>query len=74
MIAYWGTPGQPPLASTGREAATALPGFPSAAEVADRYARRSSRDLSGIGYYVAFALWKLACISEASTSATRPTR
>lgn len=64
MIAYWGTPGQPPLAGTGREAATALPGFPSAAEVADRYARRSGRDLAGIGYYVAFALWKLACISE----------
>lgn len=64
MIAYWGRPGEPPVAGTGREAATALPGFPTQDQVADLYASRSGRDLTGIGYYVAFALWKLACISE----------
>lgn len=64
MIAYWGRPGEPPVAGTGLQAATALPGFPTPAQVADRYASRSGRDLTDIGYYVAFALWKLACISE----------
>jgi aminoglycoside phosphotransferase (APT) family kinase protein len=44
--------------------ATGLPGFPSRSEIADRYAARSGRDLSGIGFYVAFAYWKLACILE----------
>ena len=47
-----------------QSAATALPGFPSRADVAARYAAASGRDLSHIGYYVAFAYWKLACILE----------
>jgi aminoglycoside phosphotransferase (APT) family kinase protein len=50
--------------ATAQLAATALPGFPSRAEVADRYATRSGRDLSQLGFYVAFAYWKLACILE----------
>jgi aminoglycoside phosphotransferase (APT) family kinase protein len=56
---------QPGAEPAGREiAATALPGFPSRAELADRYAARSGRDISGLGFYVAFAHWKLACILE----------
>ena len=30
----------------------------------ERYARRSKRDLSKIDFYVAFSLWKSACIIE----------
>ena len=43
---------------------TVLPGFPNRKEVADRYAGRSGRDLSGLDFYVAFGYWKLACIIE----------
>ncbi|HEY5664767.1 MAG TPA: phosphotransferase family protein [Ilumatobacter sp.] len=43
---------------------TSLPGFMSYAEVVDRYARRTGRDVSGIDYYVAFSSWRLAVISE----------
>ena len=43
---------------------TVLSGFPSRKEVADRYAERSGRDLSGLDFYVAFGYWKLACIVE----------
>ena len=43
---------------------TALRGFPNRKEVADRYAERSGRDLSGLDFYVAFGYWKLACICE----------
>jgi aminoglycoside phosphotransferase (APT) family kinase protein len=51
--------------STGASvAATALPGFPSRAELAARYAARSGRDLADINFYLAFAHWKLACIME----------
>jgi aminoglycoside phosphotransferase (APT) family kinase protein len=72
LMAYWSDhavaemAGAPPwtAGATGQLAATALPGFPSRAEVADRYAARSGRDLSKLGFYVAFAYWKLACILE----------
>jgi len=56
--------GDVPGGATGQLAATALPGFPSRAEVAERYAARSGRDLSELGFYVAFAYWKLSCIME----------
>jgi aminoglycoside phosphotransferase (APT) family kinase protein len=49
---------------TPQLAATALPGFPSRAELAARYAERSGRDLADLGFYLAFAYWKLACILE----------
>jgi len=71
LMAYWSDhavaemAGAPPDAgATAQLAATALPGFPGRAEVADRYAARSGRDLTELGFYVAFAYWKLACILE----------
>ncbi len=39
-------------------------GFPPYAAVLERYARNTGRDLSGIGYYIAFGCWRLAVISE----------
>lgn len=43
---------------------TAAGGFPPYAELVERYARRTGRDVSNIGYYVAFGAWRLAVISE----------
>ncbi len=45
-------------------APTAQPGFLSRAQVLDRYAAASGRDLRQIDYYTAFGYWKLACIVE----------
>lgn len=39
-------------------------GFASAAELADDYQRLTGHDTSDVPYYVGFALWRLACISE----------
>jgi aminoglycoside phosphotransferase (APT) family kinase protein len=39
-------------------------GYPTRAEIAERYARRTSRDLSTLGWYVALAQWKLAALYE----------
>lgn len=39
-------------------------GFLAYADVVERYARRTGRDVSGIGYYLAFGCWRLAVISE----------
>ena len=39
-------------------------GFPSYADIVERYARRTGRDVGCIAYYVAFGCWRLAVISE----------
>ena len=43
---------------------TVKSGFATYAELLERYAARTGRDLSGIDYYVAFSCWRLAVISE----------
>jgi aminoglycoside phosphotransferase (APT) family kinase protein len=62
LMVYWSEPGEetPPLLV----APTTLAGFPSRAEMRDRYAARSGRDLADLDFYVAFGYWKLACIIE----------
>jgi aminoglycoside phosphotransferase (APT) family kinase protein len=58
---YWADPGtgsRRPNDPSGAE------GFPTYADLLERYARRTGRDLSGIDYYVAFQSWRLAVISE----------
>jgi aminoglycoside phosphotransferase (APT) family kinase protein len=62
LLVYWGEEGDElmPL----MQPATAAEGFPSRDEVRNRYAERSGRDLSGIDFYVALGLWKLAIILE----------
>ncbi|MEM8620967.1 MAG: phosphotransferase family protein [Actinomycetota bacterium] len=59
---YWTGPGDADSAWTG--AATTPTGFWDRWQLAERYAEVSGRDLSQLGYYVAFAYWKLACILE----------
>jgi aminoglycoside phosphotransferase (APT) family kinase protein len=41
-----------------------MPGFATRGELVARYAERTARELPQLGYYVAFAYWKLACILE----------
>ena len=40
-----------------------LPGFPDREWITERYASGSGQDVSDIGFYVAFAYWRGACIS-----------
>ena len=58
---YW-YDGDPSLARANDP--TSAGGFPVYADLLERYARRTGRDLSGIGYYIAFGCWRLAVISE----------
>jgi aminoglycoside phosphotransferase (APT) family kinase protein len=44
---------------------TGQPGFASRAELIDRYAQRSGRDVSGLDWYQALAFWKAAVFCEA---------
>lgn len=56
----WTEPGDPIPFRT--EAPTALPGFPGREQLAQRYARRTGRDLSRLDYYVGFNRWKSSAI------------
>jgi aminoglycoside phosphotransferase (APT) family kinase protein len=61
LLAYWTEPGQ---ASPLGQSPTSAVGFPTKAEVVELYATASGRDVSRVGYYTAFAYWRLACILE----------
>lgn len=62
---YWHDPTRPlPLTNDP----TSGGGFPSFEELLGRYARRTGRDVSRIGYYKAFAAWRLAIIAEGVAS------
>jgi aminoglycoside phosphotransferase (APT) family kinase protein len=62
LMAYWPERGEQQLRLG--EPANLAPGFPGRGELAARYAERSGRDLSDLGYYLALGYWKLAIILE----------
>jgi aminoglycoside phosphotransferase (APT) family kinase protein len=62
LMVYWTEPGD--TTSALGVAPTVVPGFASRAEVKARYAAQTGRDVSNLGYYVAFGYWKLACILQ----------
>lgn len=62
MLVYWDQPTD--TVSLGRDGATTLEGFATRAEIIEMYGKRTGRDVSGIGYYVALGYWKLACILQ----------
>jgi len=62
LMAYWPERGEEQLRLG--EPANLAPGFPSREALAGRYAERSGRDLSELGYYLALGYWKLAIILE----------
>jgi aminoglycoside phosphotransferase (APT) family kinase protein len=66
MVAYWGEFGAAARGDDGlfREPVTDLAGFPSASDLAREYADASGRSLDDLGFWVAFAYWKVAIIVE----------
>jgi len=62
LMVYWTDPGDE--AAIVGVSPTAVPGFPGRAEMRERYAAASGRDLSRLDFYVAFGYWKLACIIQ----------
>ncbi len=59
---YWTGPDDTASAWTG--SATTAPGFWNRADLVERYAEVSGRDVGNLDFYVGFAYWKLACILE----------
>jgi aminoglycoside phosphotransferase (APT) family kinase protein len=64
-LVYWADPDDAQWGDVSIGATvTGMPGFLTRAELADRYAELTGRDLSGIGYYMAFGCFKLAVVLE----------
>lgn len=58
---YWTDPGRPIMRGNDP---SGIEGFPAFDHLVQRYAARTGRDVSNIGYYKAFASFRLAVISE----------
>jgi aminoglycoside phosphotransferase (APT) family kinase protein len=64
-LMYWTDPGEEDWLRAGEGGSvTTVPGFLSRAQAAERYAGLTGRDISGIGYYLAFGCFKLAAVLE----------
>jgi len=63
LMVYWAEPEDGDAALLG-VAPTTLPGFARRADLLERYAAASGRDVSHVSYYRAFGFWKLACILQ----------
>ena len=64
LPATYSEPGGPPD-PLGTSPVTALPGFPSKAELAQRYVERSGRRIEQLDWFEGLALWKAAVFCEA---------
>lgn len=64
LLTWWVEPGEPGTTVVSPAAPpSVLPGFPPRQWLISRYQEGSGADLSRIGFYVAFANWRGACIS-----------
>ncbi|MGN6127120.1 MAG: phosphotransferase family protein [Humibacter sp.] len=65
LVAAWAEPGREPATPIERlGAATSADGFPTRAELVERYATASGRDVTSLAWYLALAEWKLAVLYE----------
>ena len=64
LLNYWPDPKDNPDIPRGGHTGLGLMGLPTRAEMVDYYAVNSNLDLSGIGWYEAFAQWKTATVLQ----------
>ena len=66
LLAYWSEATDDAVVAAARVMApvTAAEGFPSRAEIVERYAARTGFDVSGVEWYQAFAYFKLAVVCQ----------
>jgi aminoglycoside phosphotransferase (APT) family kinase protein len=64
LLCYWPQPGDPLILQGSLSPVTMQPGWMTRAEIIERYAAESGRDLSNIDYYYIFAMFKLAVVLQ----------
>jgi aminoglycoside phosphotransferase (APT) family kinase protein len=63
-LAYWPEATDPPTWRQSMATVSTLPGFPTRAELIDRYESMSGRSVRAVRFYQVFALYKLAIIAQ----------
>lgn len=66
LLASYPSYGEPLVATSKMGTAVLEPGYPARAELLDRYAGDTGADVSGVNWYAAFAMYKLAALYEYS--------
>jgi aminoglycoside phosphotransferase (APT) family kinase protein len=64
LLAFWREASDPPSELKIMPRVMELPGFPTRAELAQRYAAQTGWDLPDLRFYVVFALWRMAVLLE----------
>jgi len=64
VMCYWPEAGDPPVRRDALSNITTLPGWFTRAQLVDRYARLTGRDISGLGYYEVFGIFKIAVVLQ----------
>jgi aminoglycoside phosphotransferase (APT) family kinase protein len=64
VMCYWPEAGDPPVRRDALSAITTLPGWFTRAQLVERYARITGRDVSPLGYYEVFGIFKIAVVLQ----------
>lgn len=64
LLCYWPQAGDPPERTESISPITTMPGWPTRAEMVERYAAATGRDVSRIAYYEIFAVFKVAVVLQ----------
>jgi len=64
VLCYWPEAGDPPARREALSNITTLPGWLTRARLVERYARTTGRDVSGLGYYEVFGIFKVAVVLQ----------
>lgn len=64
VMCYWPEAGDPAVRRDALSSITTLPGWFTRAQLVERYARITGRDVSGLGYYEVFGIFKIAVVLQ----------
>ncbi len=64
VMCYWPEAGDPPVRRDALSDITTRPGWFTRAQIVERYARLTGRDVSGLGYYEVFGIFKIAVVLQ----------
>ncbi len=64
VMCYWPEAGDPPVRRDALSDITTLPGWFTRAQLVERYASATGRDVSGLGYYEVFGIFKIAVVLQ----------
>jgi len=64
VMCYWPEAGDPLVRREALSSITTLPGWFTRAQLVERYAQKTGRDVSGLGYYEVFGIFKIAVVLQ----------